>query len=101
MDLISRKAAEMNSRPCPEHLLKAADLPQSGGDVGHKEPLGAQRPASVLDLARPAKMALRTANMCFQVTLRVGAYPVLYVCAVVQCDYVLLWTLLRIHRSRQ
>jgi len=62
---IIRKASEVNGRPCPEHLLKAADLP-SGVEDAQRPPLGSQKHATVLDLFRPSKMALRTLNMCFQ-----------------------------------
>ena len=57
---IIANAAKVNERESPAHLFKASmTAPKSHQSTGVK--------ASILDLFRPPKMALRALNMCFQV----------------------------------
>merc|ERR1719334_1604982 len=63
---IIRNAARVNEKPAPEHLLKAADLFSSKTEEENVAVTAAAKSATVLDLFRPAKMAVRTTNMCFQ-----------------------------------
>ena len=60
--VIIREAARVNTRDSPEHLLKAADLYSTNEDANVSV-----KKATILDLFRPRKMALRTINMFFQV----------------------------------
>jgi len=62
---IIREAARANGREVPEHLLKAADLYSANEDANKTKEASSKR-ATILDLFRPRKMALRTVNMCFQ-----------------------------------
>ena len=58
-DIIAN-AAKVNERESPAHLFKASmTAPKSHESTEVK--------ASILDLFRPPKMALRALNMCFQV----------------------------------
>merc|ERR1719431_1478914 len=61
---IIRKAASVNGREVPEHLLKEADMVDTTENV--KEVEQEVNKTTVLDLFRPNKMAVRTLNMCFQ-----------------------------------
>ena len=63
---IIRDAAIANGKEVPEHLLKAADL-FSAKVEADKALAASAKKATILDLFRPRKMALRTVNMCFQV----------------------------------
>jgi len=62
---IIRDAAKVNGKEVPEHLLKAADL-FSAKVEADKALAASAKKATILDLFRPRKMALRTVNMCFQ-----------------------------------
>jgi len=62
---IIRNAARVNGKEVPEHLLKAADLYSANVDANKEKAASAKR-ATILDLFRPRKMAMRTINMCFQ-----------------------------------
>ena len=66
---IIREAARANGREVPEHLLKAADLYSANEDANKTKEASSKR-ATILDLFRPRKMALRTVNMCFQVVIQ-------------------------------
>ena len=63
---IIREAARVNGKEVPEHLLKAADL-FSAKTEADKAKAACAKKATILDLFRPKKMALRSINMCFQV----------------------------------
>ena len=63
---IIRDAARVNGKEVPEHLLKAADL-YSAKVEANKALAASAKKATILDLFRPKKMALRSINMCFQV----------------------------------
>eukprot|EP00090_Calanus_glacialis_P039501 TRINITY_DN68771_c0_g1_i1.p1 TRINITY_DN68771_c0_g1~~TRINITY_DN68771_c0_g1_i1.p1 ORF type:complete len:611 (-),score=103.55 TRINITY_DN68771_c0_g1_i1:27-1859(-) len=62
---IIRDAARVNGKEVPEHLLKAADL-YSAKVEANKALAASAKKATILDLFRPKKMALRSINMCFQ-----------------------------------
>ena len=60
---IIEKVSQGNGRQVPVHLFEKSSNDDSGLEtIKHGE-------ATVLDLFRPTKMALRTLNMCFQVTI--------------------------------
>eukprot|EP00090_Calanus_glacialis_P003552 TRINITY_DN1261_c0_g1_i5.p1 TRINITY_DN1261_c0_g1~~TRINITY_DN1261_c0_g1_i5.p1 ORF type:complete len:603 (-),score=150.76 TRINITY_DN1261_c0_g1_i5:95-1903(-) len=62
---IIENAAKANGREVPVHLFKTATIASSElENVKHAE--APEVKATVLDLFRPTKMALRTINMCFQ-----------------------------------
>ena len=63
---IVRQAARVNGKEAPEHLLKAADL-FSAKIEENKTKVNSTKKATILDLFRPTKMALRSINMGFQV----------------------------------
>ena len=63
---IIENAAKANGREAPVHLFKPATKVSSDlENTKHAE--APEVKATVLDLFRPTKMALRTINMCFQV----------------------------------
>lgn len=62
---IIREAARVNGKEVPEHLLKAADLFSAKTEADKAKAASAKK-ATILDLFRPKKMALRSINMCFQ-----------------------------------
>jgi len=62
---IVRQAARVNGKEAPEHLLKAADL-FSAKIEENKSKVNSAKKATILDLFRPTKMALRSINMGFQ-----------------------------------
>merc|ERR1719312_2035880 len=62
---IIREAARVNGKEVPEHLLKAADLFSAKTEADKAKAASAKK-ATILDLFRPKKMALRSVNMCFQ-----------------------------------
>ena len=58
---IIENASKTNGRETPHHLFQAVNKASSGLEtIKYGD-------ATVLDLFRPTKMALRTINMCFQV----------------------------------
>ena len=67
---IIENAAKANGRETPVHLFKAAALTENDLE-NRKHANFPEVKATVLDLFRPTKMALRTINMCFQVLQQV------------------------------
>ena len=64
---IIENAAKANGRETPVHLFKAATIASYDSEItNHAE--SSEVKTTLLDLFRPSKMALRTINMCFQVT---------------------------------
>ena len=63
---IIENAAKANGREAPVHLFKSAAIVSSDLE-NSKHAEAPEVKATVLDLFRPTKMALRTINMCFQV----------------------------------
>ena len=64
--VIIENAAKANGRETPVHLFKTATVAaRNVENTKHSETPEVR--ATVLDLFRPTKMALRTINMCFQV----------------------------------
>ena len=61
---IIENAAKANGRETPVHLFKTAKLASHDLEITAES---LEVKATVLDLFRPTKMALRTINMCFQV----------------------------------